>query len=1283
MRHFRFRILFSFVILLGVTGKITGQNAISVQRIKAIEPFIKAEEVHIQQNHENDLWITTPIKVVRYNSIELKDYNKFRGIPREVGKEYFSTYTDSKNRIWLSGEQGIAVFNSKKDEFEFVSGMTGRVYAMKEDAGNQLWIAAENGIFKLKIDSDKPNFGISRFLSENTMASDIAIFQNKVIFGGPNGILTIDRRSGKFNKIDMGYYQDLPITSIQPLDNSILLGTANSGLFQLNGDFRNLQKVNSIPFAFSKAEITGLEVFEDEILVSTKGSGLLRLNKDLTLIHDDTNYPESLYSIHLNRENLLWMVAREGLFLSNYSGHAVRKLLHDPAKYSSLVDNFVMSTATDANGKVWFGTGKGLSIWNPDTDRWQYLKNLNYQRNMSRPDEITDLASAGEHMWVATAHDGVYKINVNSLLRAQYSIDALNKIRIQSASSIFIDAKKNVWVGGEDGYITRISPNNQIRNYPIKEVQAIAELGPRKIIVATKSRIHSLDPYSGRITDLEKLTARDSMLYYGINDLKITHQGLGLIATKGAGLILYDFEKNEVEVLDMSDGLPSNNISGIGINAEEGYWLSTDKGLAFYEPSIRDLKVFTEFNGLTSGEITTGFARLPDGSLVLGSTKGVNVFKPKTMLAQQEFKPRLHFNSLILPKEKGENARIDLGKKKEIKLDENSGFMISFSGQSHLDPGSILYSWKLDGFDGTWSKPGPVNSANYANLSPGNYTFMVKAKLADAAWSEPETLKIAVADVGGTISSVYLFMGIGILAMTGIFVFVFIKRSKTADLAAKAELREQLQKEFRQPVESAVKSLSKISAEAEQGNTEDLQRYAARFDDLFNQILNFNYQGSVYEISRINMPAHLPKVLKDIEPVYKMKDLEVIVNDQWGETEFFYNMEMLDKVILSLISGSAGYSFKKGKLIINLIETSVGDLKLQITDNGRGIPENDIKVLEKKRSFTSSPRLRDKSGLRYVLKAKDLILNAGGSFSYETEKNEGSTFTAVLKNKKEEYRKVPQRAAAILKAENKSNGNVEAQEKVSDISENKILVIEGETETRDFLVNQVGKYCQIYQAGSAEEGLEKAGMIFPDIIICATILPDMNAFQLSKMMKRNIGLNHINIFLVADEDQSINEMQLDEMTEVIRKPIDVNHLLGRITEILKWQKELRNSYVQSYKDQSELKFRTETDKKFILSLNDIIIQNIKHENFSVHDLSAAQGITSNTLFMKLKSLVNLSPQDFMEFTRLNYARDLMEHTDMNVMEIAYKSGFSSPKIFYSSFKKFYGYSLTDAVEKKS
>lgn len=1262
-----------------------GQETNSVKRLKAVQPFIKAEEVHIQQDSGDNLWITTPVKVMAYNSIEVKDYNKFRGIPKEIGTEFIETYSDSENKIWLSGNLGLAVFNSQKKEFQLVSNITGRIYAMLEDPAKQLWLAAENGIFKLNVDSDKKDFGISRFLSENTIASDIVLFNNNIVFAGANGILTINRRSGKFNKLDMGYH-DLDITAALPLNDKLIFGTRSGGMFMTNADLKTVQKIYSLPYALSREEMTDLEKFDDEIIVSTNGAGIFRLDQDLKLVSGiNPAYPQNIYKIHLNDQNLLWMVAQEGLYLQNFSGFAIDKLRNDPAVYSSLADDFVTVSQSDSQGNVWFGTGKGLSIWNPETDRWRHIENLNYTRRMNKPDDITDIVATGDHVWVATANDGVYKINIHTLLRAHYSVDALYKTKVQSASALFVDAKGNIWIGGEEAYLSMIKPDNEIKNYPIKGVKAIAELGPKKIIIATKSRVHSLDPYSGRITDLDALTANEDLLYYSINDLKITREGQGLFATEGSGVLIYDFESEEVKVLAGEAGLPSQNITGIEGDLNEGLWIASDKGLAFYTPDNGAVKVFSELNGLTTNELTTDITKLKNGALVIGSSKGINVFKPKTMLAQQEFKPRLRLNKMSLPSKKDEeNANIHLAGREEVQLDETTGFKIEFEGISHLAPESILYSWKMEGLDKEWSKASQVNTASYSNLAPGNYTFKVRAKLGESAWSDTQQLKVNVEAVGGTVSSVYLFMGVSVLAMVVIFVFVFIKRSKNADLLAKAELRKQLQKEFKKPVESAVKSLSKISASAEAGNTEDLQRYAARFDELFNQILNFNYQQSVYEISKINIQNHLPQVMKEIEPVYKMKELEVIMNNQWGDSEFYYNMEMLDKIFFSLISGSAGYSFMKGKLIVNLIQTSVGDLKLQITDNGRGIPEHDIKILEKKKSLNPRTKFRDKSGLRYILKAQELIAKAGGSFSYETETNEGSTFTAVLKNRKEDYRKVPERAAAIFKAEKaRPVQKTEFPAEITNLSENKILIIENDTDTRNLLVNNIGKYCQIYQAGTAEEGIEKAGMIFPDIIISASLLPDMNAFQLSKMLKRNIGLNHINIFLVAEEDQVLGKDQLDEMVEIIRKPIDINLLLAKITRILTWQRDLRNSYVKSHIEAVEVKFRNEIDEKFITNLSDIVVQNIRNENFSVHDLSAALGITSNTLFMKLKSLVNLSPQDFMEFTRLNYARDLMEHTDMNVMEVAYKSGFSSPKIFYSSFKKFYGYSLTDTVEDKS
>ncbi|APG61034.1 hypothetical protein LPB144_11730 [Christiangramia salexigens] len=1267
---------------MGVSGIVTGQDYRSVQRVEAVEAFLRADDVHLQQDNQENLWITTPVKVLKYNSARLKVYNKFTGVPDEIGKHFLSTYTDSENKIWLAGDLGLAVYNRKYDRFDFVSSTPGRIYTMLEDEANQLWIAAENGIFKLKTDSNEKDYSISRFLSQNTMAAAVTSYNNHIIFAGPNGILTINRKSGKINQLDLGYNRDIEITSAVTLNDGVLFGTRENGLFKTDPQFKRILSINSLPYAISRDEITGLERFNDEVLVGTKNKGVLRLNSRLQLIEESaSNYPSRISGIYLNDKNLLWMVSNEGLFIKNFSANTVERLSSQTDSYSGISDNFITASSADANGNIWFGHGDGLSIWKVSSNRWQHIRNLNYQINFKKPDVVRDLLSVGNYMWVATANDGVYKVNINNLSRAHYSTNSNLKTKIQSANTLFSDSRKSVWIGGEDGYLTQIKANSIIKNFPLKGVKALAELGPKQIIVATKSRMHSLNPVSGRIIDLEKLFSSENLPYYSINDLKITQDGRGLIATEGAGMIIYDFEKEEFDILDMEDDLPSNNIVDIKIITNDEFWISTDKGLTYYNAEENTARLFTEVNGLSTNKLTSELVELNEYKWVLGSSKGINIFKPRELLAQMDIKPILQLESLeILSNSDDDNNEFKLTSNKEIPLSEDNGFQIKFNGISHLNPESIKYSWKLEGVDEGWTEASGNNSVNYAGLSPGAYTFKVRAKLGNGGWTESKEVRLNVTEAVGGISTVYPFMGVSVLAMIGIFAFIFIKRSKAADLQAKNLLREKLRKEFRDPVKSAVTSLSKISETADANKGEDLQRYAARFDELFNQILNFSYEESAYQITRIDLKSHIPQLTKDFKPVLDQKKIELIINDQWSSSEFYFDRETLDKIFFSLISASASYSVKRGKIIVNLIETSIGDLKLQFTDNGRGIPLSQLKILEKKNPEIKNIRFRDKNGAQHVLQAKELVLKSGGSFSYESEKNEGATFTVVLKNRKEDFRPVTMPPKEeVLNEEVKMTA---FPTEIKEFSESKILIIENDTETRDLLVKNIGKYCQIYQASTAEEGIEKAGMIFPDIIMTATVLPDMNAFQLTKKLKSNIGLNHINIFLVADDDQPIGKDQMEELTEVIRKPVDVNLMLSRLAHILSWQKKLRNSYVQSYINGTEQEYRSESDEKFLANLIDIIVQNVTNENFSVHDLSAKMSLSSNALFMKLKSLVDLSPQDFMEFTRLNYARNLMETGDMNVMEVAYKSGFSSPKLFYSSFKKFFGYLPTDTLEEK-
>jgi AraC-like DNA-binding protein len=57
--------------------------------------------------------------------------------------------------------------------------------------------------------------------------------------------------------------------------------------------------------------------------------------------------------------------------------------------------------------------------------------------------------------------------------------------------------------------------------------------------------------------------------------------------------------------------------------------------------------------------------------------------------------------------------------------------------------------------------------------------------------------------------------------------------------------------------------------------------------------------------------------------------------------------------------------------------------------------------------------------------------------------------------------------------------------------------------------------------------------------------------------------------------------------------------------------------------------------------------------------------------MKLKNLVDLSPQDFIIHTKLKHAKNLLIKGHLSIKEVAYSAGFSNPKYFSTSFKKFY------------
>ena len=144
----------------------------------------------------------------------------------------------------------------------------------------------------------------------------------------------------------------------------------------------------------------------------------------------------------------------------------------------------------------------------------------------------------------------------------------------------------------------------------------------------------------------------------------------------------------------------------------------------------------------------------------------------------------------------------------------------------------------------------------------------------------------------------------------------------------------------------------------------------------------------------------------------------------------------------------------------------------------------------------------------------------------------------------------------------------------------------------------------------------------------------------------------------------------------LEKPVDYNYLLAKVVNSLSWSKKLREKYLHEFDVGSAAKFRTQKDADFINRLENYVLSNINEEDLSVHNLCSFVNMSRTALYMKLKNMVDLSPQNFIIHTRLKFARKKLIEGKMNVKEVAYSSGFSNPKYFSTSFKKLFGVSPT-------
>lgn len=212
----------------------------------------------------------------------------------------------------------------------------------------------------------------------------------------------------------------------------------------------------------------------------------------------------------------------------------------------------------------------------------------------------------------------------------------------------------------------------------------------------------------------------------------------------------------------------------------------------------------------------------------------------------------------------------------------------------------------------------------------------------------------------------------------------------------------------------------------------------------------------------------------------------------------------------------------------------------------------------------------------------------------------------------------------------------------------------------------------VMTAGDGVEALEKIEFEKPSIIIADLMMPRMDGIELTRRLKATAATSVIPvIILTAKHDLGVKVEGLTlGADDYITKPFNLDVLRLRMKRLVELTgKGARRNLIDP--EPADIKI-TPLDEKLIAKAVEYVSANLDSSELSVEELSNYLGMSRVRLYKKLKQITGKTPIEFIRVIRLKRAAQMLRESQLNVSEIAYQTGFNSPKVFSKYFKEEFG-----------
>lgn len=177
------------------------------------------------------------------------------------------------------------------------------------------------------------------------------------------------------------------------------------------------------------------------------------------------------------------------------------------------------------------------------------------------------------------------------------------------------------------------------------------------------------------------------------------------------------------------------------------------------------------------------------------------------------------------------------------------------------------------------------------------------------------------------------------------------------------------------------------------------KRNVDRLARLINDVLDFQkLEGGYLEFHKTanDLGQLIAECAKDFETVAEKKGLDLKIRLDWSPAPFVFDKDRITQVLANLLSNAFKFT-EQGSVEVRLFRTNDGRARVNVTDNGIGIKEEDkVRLFQAfSQLSTGVSRKTGSSGLGLAVSRK-IIEQHGGSIGVDSAPGKGSTFYFVL-----------------------------------------------------------------------------------------------------------------------------------------------------------------------------------------------------------------------------------------------------------------------------------------------